>query len=71
MLTPIRTRIILGGGLKVIPAMKSFTAGPNWKMYEFTFQSFGLEGHDITGIFIGGSLEQGPFSIQIDNVRLK
>jgi imidazolonepropionase-like amidohydrolase len=53
------------------PAMQRFVAGPEWKEYVFTFESFGLEGYDIMGIFIGSSMESGPFALQIDDVRLK
>jgi imidazolonepropionase-like amidohydrolase len=53
------------------PAFQTFVAGPEWKEYEFPFEKFGIEGFDIMGIFFGCSQEQGEFSLQIDNVRLK
>jgi hypothetical protein len=37
----------------------------------FSYESFGLEGYDIMGIFIGGSMTEGMFWFQIDEVRLK
>ncbi|MFC2165257.1 CIA30 family protein [Acidobacteriota bacterium] len=63
--------LIFAQSLGYQPATQSFTATPEWKEYVFTYQSFGLEGYDIMGIFIGGSMTNGPFSLQIDDVRLK
>lgn len=54
-----------------IPAIQTFKAGAEWQEFVFPFKKFGLDGHDITLIFIGAYGETGPFSIQIDNVRLK
>ena len=53
------------------PAMQRFSARPEWTECVFSFESLGLEGYDIMGIFIGGSMEAGPFTLQIDDVRLK
>jgi imidazolonepropionase-like amidohydrolase len=54
-----------------IPASQNFTAGPEWKEFTFTLESFRLKGNDIMGIFIGASGEAGDFSLQVDDVRLK
>jgi len=63
--------LVFAQSLGFQPAKQSFTAGPEWTEYVFTYESLGLEGYDIMGIFIGGSLEPGAFSLQIDDVRLK
>jgi hypothetical protein len=42
-----------------------------WKEYVFSWGDFGVEGYDITGIFIGAYQKTGDFSLQVDNVRLK
>ncbi len=54
-----------------IPAARAFEAGPEWKEYVFSWGDFGVEGYDITGIFIGAYQKTGDFSLQVDNVRLK
>lgn len=53
------------------PAGQDFTAGPEWREYTFTFESYRLKGNDIMGIFIGASGEAVDFALQIDDVRLK
>ncbi|UCC40137.1 MAG: CIA30 family protein [Candidatus Aminicenantes bacterium] len=65
------TIMIFAQILGFIPSSQTFVAGPEWKEYEFTFEKFGIEGFDIMGIFIGASLGEGEFALQIDNVRLK
>ncbi|HEY7213776.1 MAG TPA: amidohydrolase family protein [Thermoanaerobaculia bacterium] len=54
-----------------MPAVKTFTAGPEWKRYTYRFKDFGLDGKDVTGIFWGGGSGPGPFRLQIDGVRLE
>jgi hypothetical protein len=63
--------LVFAQALGFQPATQIFTVGPEWKEYVFTYESFGLEGYDIMGIFIGGSMTEGPFSLQVDDVRLK
>jgi len=63
--------LIFAQSLGFQPAIQTFTAGPKWKEYAFSYESFGLEGYDIMGIFIGSSMTEGTFSLQIDDVRLK
>ncbi len=63
--------MVFAQSLGYMPAMKTFVAGPEWQEFEFSFQSLRIDGSDITGIFIGGSQELGPFSLQVDEVRLK
>jgi imidazolonepropionase-like amidohydrolase len=53
-----------------MPVQRAFTAGPEWKRYEFSFADLGLDGKDILGFFLGGGPAQGPFRLQIDDVRL-
>jgi imidazolonepropionase-like amidohydrolase len=54
-----------------IPAVRAFEAGPEWKENVFSWGDFGVEGYDITGIFMGAYQKTGDFSLQVDNVRLK
>ena len=54
-----------------MPAIKTFTAEPDWKRYTYRFKDFGLDGSDLTGIFWGGGSGTGPFRLQIDGVRLE
>jgi len=62
---------IFAQSLGFTPASKTFTAGPEWKEYAFSFADFNLEGFDIMAIFIGAYDEAGKFTLTIDNVRLK
>ncbi|MFL6193078.1 MAG: amidohydrolase family protein [Thermoanaerobaculia bacterium] len=53
-----------------MPVQRAFTAGPEWKRYEFSFTDLGLDGKDILGFFLGGGPAPGPFRLQVDDVRL-
>jgi hypothetical protein len=53
------------------PVSKIFTAGPDWKEYGVTFQELGLDGTDIMMIFFGAVNDPGPFTLWIDEIRLK
>jgi imidazolonepropionase-like amidohydrolase len=53
------------------PAILTFVAGTEWKKFLLPFEKFGTEGHDIWGIFIGGPIKKGKFTLQIDDVRLE
>ncbi|KPK80899.1 MAG: hypothetical protein AMS25_08510 [Gemmatimonas sp. SM23_52] len=53
------------------PAIQYFVAEQEWTQYTFRFEQFGIDGHDLTGVFIGGGPEQGDFVLQIDDVRLE
>ena len=63
--------MIFAQSLGWTPAGQYFTAGPEWKEFSFTLESFRLKGNDIMGIFIGVSGEAGEVALQIDDVRLK
>jgi hypothetical protein len=63
--------MIFAQSLGFTPSMLSFQAGPEWTLFEFPFEKFSVEGFDIMGIFIGGSVDEGEFELRIDNVRLK
>lgn len=66
-----RTVMVFARCLGYIPAMRSFTVGPEWTRFRMTIESFGIEGYDIMGLFFGASQEPGSFSLDIDQVRLK
>jgi imidazolonepropionase-like amidohydrolase len=53
-----------------MPAIKSFTAGPDWAQVTVPFTELNLDGSDIMGIFVGGGPALGTFRFQIDEVRL-
>src|SRR5579862_3847600 len=54
-----------GGGPK--PAPISFVAGKNWEAHTIPLSAFGTDGHDITGVFIGG--DTGVFQLAISDFR--
>ena len=53
------------------PAIQYFVAEQEWTQHTFRFEQFGIDGHDLTGVFIGGGPEQSDFVLQIDDVRLQ
>lgn len=53
-----------------MPAVKSFTAGPDWTQITVPFTELNLDGTDILGIFVGGGPALGTFRFQVDEVRL-
>ncbi|MCX6577625.1 MAG: amidohydrolase family protein [Candidatus Aminicenantes bacterium] len=63
--------MIFSQGMGFVPAAKTFTVGPEWKEYTFSFEEFGVLSFEIMGIFIGASNDPGKFALTIDNVRLK
>jgi membrane-associated protease RseP (regulator of RpoE activity) len=54
-----------GGGPK--PAPISFVAGKNWEAHTIQLSAFGTDGHDITGVFIGG--DSGVYQLAISRFR--
>jgi hypothetical protein len=54
-----------GGGPK--PAPISFVAGKNWEAHTIPLSAFGTDGHDITGVFIGG--DSGVYQLAISGFR--
>ncbi len=53
-----------------MPAIKNFTAGPDWTQITVPFSELNLDGGDIMGIFLGGGPALGTFRFQVDEVRL-
>lgn len=53
-----------------MPAIKNFTAGPDWTQITVPFSELSLDGSDIMGIFLGGGPALGTFRFQVDEVRL-
>jgi imidazolonepropionase-like amidohydrolase len=53
-----------------MPAIKNFTAGPDWTQITVPFADLNLDGSDILGIFVGGGPALGTFRFQVDEVRL-
>ena len=53
-----------------MPAVKNFTAGPEWTQVTVPFSELSLDGSDILGIFLGGGPALGTFRFQVDEVRL-
>jgi imidazolonepropionase-like amidohydrolase len=55
-----------------IPSMKTFVTPREWTQLQYDWKDFdGLDGTGILGIFFGGGVEPGSFSLQLDDVRLK
>jgi membrane-associated protease RseP (regulator of RpoE activity) len=54
-----------GGGPK--PAPISFVAGKNWEAHKIPLSAFGTDGHDVTGVFIGG--DSGVYQLAISGFR--
>jgi hypothetical protein len=55
-----------------IPARKQFETRKEWKQFRFPLSDFnGCDGSGLMGIFLGGGIEPGKFSFQIDEVRFE
>jgi hypothetical protein len=51
--------------------MKNFTAGPEWKQFEFAINSFGgADAHDLAAIVFAAGLPAGNFDLYLDEVRI-
>jgi imidazolonepropionase-like amidohydrolase len=50
------------------PAPVGFVAGNGWEKHVIPISAFGTDGHDITGVFIGGD-RPGPYQLQISRFR--
>jgi imidazolonepropionase-like amidohydrolase len=54
------------------PAKQEFIAGPAWQQVVLPLRSFdGLDGHDLTGLFVGAGGPTGQFEFQIDEVEFR
>ena len=54
------------------PVGQTFEAGSKWARHSFLFEEFdGIDGRDLTGMFIGASGRTGPFEIEIDEVQFE
>ncbi|MDE3178754.1 MAG: CIA30 family protein, partial [Acidobacteriota bacterium] len=66
------TLMMFSSNLGPIPAMNSFTAGPDWKQYTFPLSSFrGLDPHSIEGVLFAATSGPGDFKFQIDGVKFE
>jgi cytoskeletal protein RodZ len=55
-----------------MPAVQTFTPGPEWKEFRFPLASFnGADGKDVTAIMFSAGPPVGDFSFTIDTVRLE
>jgi len=54
-----------------MPAMTSFTAGPDWKQYTFPFSTFETDGSDLAGIGFLHAQEPGKFQFEIDQFKIE
>ena len=62
--------LVFATSLGQIPAERSFATDGTWREHRFSFQDFGVDGSDVTGIFFGGGSRMGEFRLLIDDVRL-
>ena len=53
------------------PLTQTFVAGSEWKQIELPFTAFGTDGRDIMAIMFLGGPEPGPFTFQIDDIRIR
>ena len=54
-----------------MPAMRIFTAGPEWKQYSFPISAFGTDGSDVTTLLFAHGQAAGKFEFLIDEVEIK
>ena len=54
------------------PAIQTFVAGLEWKLFTLTFAAFGdVDGIDIMAIAWAAGPKTGPFQLELDNIRLQ
>jgi hypothetical protein len=58
-------------GQNGMPAMTTFTAGPEWKEYKFPFTTFGTDGSDITGVAFARVGGPAKFTFELDQVEIR
>jgi len=62
--------VITKSGEQAMPAIKPFTAGPEWKQYSFPISDFNTDGSDITSLaFV--TVTPGKFDFEIDEVEIR
>jgi beta-glucosidase len=54
-----------------MPAMTTFTAGPEWKQYTFPLSTFETDGSDLTGLGFVRLQQPGKFEFEIDELEIK
>lgn len=54
-----------------MPAMTQFTAGPEWKFYNFPLSTFETDGSDLSGLGFIKTMEAGKFQFEIDQLQIK
>jgi hypothetical protein len=54
-----------------MPAMTTFTAGPEWKQYTFPFSAFETDGADITALGFLHAQDTGKYDFQLDQLEIK
>ncbi len=54
-----------------VPAIQTFHAGPEWTQVTLPVSAFGIDAHDLIGIFFGGGPAPGKLSLQLDDVQLR
>ena len=63
--------MLFASSLGMMPAMKTFVAGPEWQLHTLPLADFpGVDPSGVTGIFFGAGADPGTFKFRIDNVRL-
>ncbi|HEX4004798.1 MAG TPA: CIA30 family protein [Acidobacteriaceae bacterium] len=58
-------------GQNGMPAMVTFTAGPQWKQYTFPFSAFETDGSDLSALAFAAVQNPGKFSFEIDQVEIR
>lgn len=53
-----------------VPAVQGIQVGAEWAEHRLTLRSFGLDGSDLTGLFIG-AVQPGRFELLIDEVAFR
>ncbi len=49
-----------------MPITRTFVAGPEWRTIEVTWEQFGVDGRDVTGVVLAGGPQAGEFAFKID-----
>ncbi len=52
------------------PITRTFVADAEWRTVEVTWEQFGIDGRDVTGVVLAGGPQPGEFAFRVDGFRL-
>jgi hypothetical protein len=63
--------MVFSQGKGMMPLVRTFVAGPEWRQVQLAWSDFGITGNDVIGIVFAGGPQPGQFAFLIDDLRLR